>query len=223
MSGRYIKDVVYGANDGIVTTFAVVSGVAGASLSIETVLILGIANLIADGISMGASNFLGSKSEEDYYKKEKAAEYWEVDHLPDHERQEIRDIYAKKGFTGAELEEVVDVITKNKDRWVDVMMKEELGLIEEPDGKAFRSGLVTFISFVVAGFMPLASYIFFAHFTNPFFISVAITALTLFVVGAMRSLMIRKVWWKAGLEMLMVGVLAAGAAYGIGFFLRGLK
>lgn len=220
--GRYIKDIVYGANDGIITTFAVVSGVMGASLSIQTVLILGFANLIADGISMGASNFLGSRSLADYYRKEFAAETWEVENIPDEEREEIRKIYAKKGFEGADLERAVEIITSDKKRWVDVMMKEELGLIDEPGDKAWRSGLVTFFSFVIAGFMPLLSYLFFASIVNPFFVSIVITSITLFVVGALRSLIIKKTWWQAGLEMLGVGVLAASVAYGIGAVLKGV-
>jgi len=220
--GKYIKAVVYGANDGIITTFAVVSGVAGADLSITTVLILGFANLIADGISMGASDYLGSKSEADYYKREKKMEQWEIKNIPDEEREEIRQIYAKKGLEGKDLERVVEVITSDDKRWVDVMMKEELGLVEEPVSDARKSGLVTFASFVVAGFMPLASYVFFAQTTDPFRLSVLITGVTLFAVGATRTLVTKRSWWRAGIEMFAVGMAAAIAAYFIGWFVKGI-
>src|SRR3989338_6625916 len=175
--GRYIKDIVYGANDGIITTFAVVSGVAGAALSIKTVLILGFANLIADGISMGASNYLGSKSEEHYYKREKEMELWEVDNLPEDEMEEIRRIYAKKGFAGEDLDRAVAIITSDKNRWVDVMMKEELGLIAEPGGQAIKSVLFSFFSFAVAVLIFLLSYLFVGQLDgiSPFALSIIIT------------------------------------------------
>lgn len=224
IGGRYIKDIVYGANDGIITTFAVVSGVAGAAMSIKTVLILGFANLIADGISMGASNYLGSKSEEDYYKREKEMERWEVENLPNEEREEIRRIYARKGFAGADLERAVAIITSDKSRWVEVMMKEELGLIREPSGQAIKSGLVTFISFASAGLMPLLSYLFVGGIggINPFALSIIITGLSLFTVGAARSFVTRHSWWRAGAEMFIVGLLASAAAYAVGAFLKGV-
>lgn len=224
IGGRYIKDIVYGANDGIITTFAVVSGVAGAALSIKTVLILGFANLLADGLSMGASNYLGSKSEEHYYKREKAMEKWEVDNLPEDEREEIRRIYAKKGFHGQDLARAVDIITSDKDRWVDVMMKEELGLIQEPKGQAWKSGVVTFIAFAIAGLMPLVSYLFVGRLggVSPFALSIIITGLSLFAVGAARTFVTKHAWWRAGAEMFIVGLLAAGAAYGVGAVLKGV-
>lgn len=222
IGGRYIKDIVFGANDGIITTFAVVSGVAGAGLSTKTVLILGFANLIADGISMGASNFLGSRSEEEYYRKEYEAETWEVENIPDEEREEIRRIYKAKGFKGEDLDSAVEVITSDKKRWVDVMMKEELGLIEEPKGQAGKKGLVTFVSFVIAGFMPLASYVLFFKGTRTFLLSIVITGVTLFIVGSMRTLITKRKWWLAGLEMFAVGLLASGVAYAIGAVLKGI-
>lgn len=222
--GRYIKDIVYGANDGIITTFAVVSGVAGAALSIKTVLILGFANLIADGISMGASNYLGSKSEEHYYKREKEMESWEVEHLPEEEREEIRRIYARKGFAGEDLERAITIITSDRNRWVEVMMKEELGLTQEPKGQALKSGVVTFIAFALAGLMPLLSYLFVGSIggINPFELSVTITGLSLFTVGAARTFVTKHAWWRAGAEMFIVGLLASAAAYGVGAVLKGV-
>ena len=222
--GRYIKDIVYGANDGIITTFAVVSGVVGAALSIKTVLILGFANLIADGISMGASNYLGSKSKEHYYRREKEMERWEVENLPEEEREEIRRIYAKKGFAGEDLDRAVAIITSDKNRWVDVMMKEELGLIQEPFGQAWKSGAATFIAFVVAGFMPLVSYLFIGRLQgiSPFALSIIITGLSLFTVGAARSFVTKHAWWRAGAEMFLVGMFASAAAYAVGAILKGV-
>ena len=121
---EYLGEFVYGGIDGCVTTFAVVAGSVGANLDSAVILILGFANLLADGFAMSIGAYLSTKSERDNYEKHKRVEYWEVDNLPEKEREEIREIYQAKGFEGALLEKVVDVITADRDRWVDVMMKE---------------------------------------------------------------------------------------------------
>ena len=154
----YIGEFVYGGIDGSVTTFAVVAGAAGASLDSSVIIILGFANLIADGFAMSVGSYLSNKSELEAFHKHQRIEYWEVDNLPEKEREEIRDIYAAKGFEGELLEKVVDVITADKDRWVDVMMKEELNMTKE-EKSPFMMGFMTFISFVVVGLIPLIAYV----------------------------------------------------------------
>ena len=220
----YLKDTVYGALDGIITTFAVVSGVTGASLSTVIILILGFASLIADGISMAVGNYLGTKSEHDYYKTEKRREEWEIENIPEGEREEIREIYRKKGFKGKELDRIVKVITSDKKLWVDEMMKYELGLIEEKKSPV-KAGLATFLAFIAAGFVPLISYVLAISFApigpHSFIIAVILTAITIFGVGSARSLVIDKKWYIAGLEMLLVGGAAAIAAFYIGFVVSG--
>jgi len=143
-----------------VTTFAVVAGVAGANLPLSTVLILGFANLLADGLAMGLGNYLGIKSEVDYIRRERRLEGWETVHAPDLERKEIEAIYQRKGFKGKELQRVVEVITGNKKVWVDTMMTEELGLPTEKSEHPVKNGVATFISFALAGLCPLLPYIF---------------------------------------------------------------
>lgn len=217
-AGTYIRDLVYGANDGIITTFAVVAGVAGASLSSAVVLILGFANLLADGLSMAIGNYLGTKSEQSYIKSERDMETWEVDHLPQEERQEVQKIYTAKGFTGKDLHRVVNIITADKNRWVNEMMVSELGLIPTLDHQAaLKKGLATFIAFTTAGFMPLLPYIL---GISSFIGSAAMTGLALFFVGSLRSLITRRHWLRSGLEMLSVGTLAALAAYLTGFLIK---
>jgi len=224
-AGRYIKDYVYGALDGIITTFAVVSGVTGASLTATIILILGFANLLGDGISMSIGNYLGTKSEMDYYNKERDRESWEVDNYPEGETEEIRQIYMKKGFTGKDLEAAVKVITSDRKLWIDEMMKEELKLMKEEKSPRVAAA-ATFLAFVIAGFIPLVSYV--ASLSFPiivpfsFEIAVVLTAITIFMVGSARSLIIDKKWYMAGLEMLLVGGAAAVAAFYIGFFVSGL-
>jgi VIT1/CCC1 family predicted Fe2+/Mn2+ transporter len=121
-----LEDFVYGATDGAVTTFAVVAGVVGASLSPSIVLILGFANLPADGFSMAVGNYLAAKAQREYIEKARKREEWEIDNLVEQEKQEIRDIYTKKGFKDELLDEIVRVITSRRKVWVDTMMREEL-------------------------------------------------------------------------------------------------
>lgn len=218
--GTYIKDLVFGANDGIVTTFAVVAGVAGARLEDSIVLILGFANLVADGLSMAVGNYLGTKSEQQYVAGEREIEEWEVEHMPEEEREEMRHIYRRKGFTGVDLERAVTIITADKKRWVDEMMWQELGIESKaPDTKQpYKNGLVTFTAFVAAGFVPLVPYVF-GMSADGLISSSVMACVTLFAVGSARSIITKKRWWLAGLEMLMVGGIAAGAAYGVGAFI----
>lgn len=224
-SGAYIGEAVYGALDGIVTTFAVVAGVEGARLSSGIVLILGFANLIGDGLSMGVGSYLSTKSKREYERSERERERWEIENYPEGEREEIREIYEKKGFAGKDLDRAVEIITSDKKIWIDTMMQEELGIIEET-GHPFFNGLSTFISFLVAGFIPLLFFVMALAIPSlqqyTFSMSVFLTGLTLFVVGSLRVLVTQASWWRSGLEMLFVGGAAALGAYLVGYILRGL-
>ena len=224
-SGAYIGEAVYGALDGIVTTFAVVAGVAGAKLSAGVVLILGFANLVGDGLSMGVGSYLSTKSRLEYEQSEREREFWEVENYPEGEIHEIREIYRKKGFEGDDLERAVGVITSNKEIWVETMMNEELGIIKE-DSHPFFSGLSTFIAFVIAGFIPLLFFVLALALPSlsqySFQMSVILTAITLFGVGSLKVMVTRTSWWRSGLEMLIVGGATALGAYIVGYLLQGL-
>ncbi len=220
--GGYLRDAIYGANDGIITTFAVVAGVAGASLSRDVVLILGFANLIADGISMGMSNYLGMKSQRDFEKKQRAHEEMEIELFPLEEREEVRAMYRAKGFFGAELERAVDIITADRKRWVDEMMIGEHGVVTGSEETPWTHGVVTFAAFIAAGALPLAPFVLLGSIGHDFWLSIASTSATLFVVGSLRTLFTKQGWLKSGLEMLIIGLIAAGASYGIGAFISSL-
>jgi len=223
--GRYIKSVVYGGLDGIITTFAVVAGVAGAALSAGIVLILGFANLIADGISMAIGDYLSSKSEREYEAAERKREAWEVEHYPDGEKKELVEIYEAKGISRDDAESMVAIIAKNPKAWVDIMMVEELGIVgsdESPLGNA----LATFFSFAVFGFVPLLTYVV-ATFVpvlraNSFPVAAALTGATLFALGAVKVRITGKNWFFSGLETFVIGGITAAAAYGVGVLLGGL-
>ncbi|MEK7082460.1 MAG: VIT1/CCC1 transporter family protein, partial [Patescibacteria group bacterium] len=218
-TGRYLKDIIFGANDGIITTFAVVAATVGGGLSPATILIVGFANLFADGFSMATGNYLGTKSEIDFYKKEEAEEYREVKEIPEKERQEIRDILSAKGYAGADLEQMTTLICSNEKFWVDFMMREELNLNNPEGASPMINGLITFAAFVGAGVIPLLPYLALGADAS-FRSAVVFTAAALFAVGALRHFFSRASWFVLGLEMLAVGGTAAGIAYGIGFAIK---
>ncbi|PIO00513.1 hypothetical protein COT72_01930 [archaeon CG10_big_fil_rev_8_21_14_0_10_43_11] len=216
--GSYIKSAVYGGLDGIVTTFAVVAGVAGASLDASIVLILGFANLIADGISMAVGDYLSTKSEREYQQSERTREEWEMRHYPEGERNEMIDLYQQKGYEKKDAITIVDTLLKKPRAFVDTMMVDELGILEEKESPVYNA-LVTFGSFAAFGFIPLFSYVIALLFSlnaDMFPIAIVFTAVTLFVLGALRYFVTGTNWIRAGLEMLVVGGLAAFVAYGIG-------
>ena len=224
-SHQYIGNLIYGGLDGIVTTFAVVSGVAGASLSSGIVLILGLANLLADGLSMAAGAYLSDKSEREYWQREREREAWEIAHLPEGERLELVETYKAKGYSDEEAEAIVAIETKDPQRWVDAMMVHELGLLPD-DRKPLTSALATFAAFLVAGALPLTVYLLGLWLPVPpglaFPVSVLLSGLGLFGLGAAKVLVTERSWLRSGLEMLALGGVVAAVAYGVGYFLRGL-
>jgi len=221
----FLTEFVYGSIDGSVTTFAVVAGAAGAELDTKIVLILGFANLIADGFSMSVGNYLSVKSEIDNYRRHEKVEYWEVDNLPEKEKDEIREIYAAKGFEGPLLEEVVRVISNDKDRWVDVMMKEELEM-NLPAESPVKTASVTFLSFVVIGFIPLLTYVinFFGSMESNilFPLSCLFTSFAFILIGYLKSYVNDTNKLKSIIETLLLGGIAATLSYFVGDVLEKL-
>ncbi len=221
----YLKDFIYGAIDGAVTTFAVVSGVAGAGLSSGIVIILGFANLIADGFSMAVSNYLGTRAEKQTHERARKTEEIHVETVPEGEREEIRQIFRKKGFEGSTLDKIVEVITSDKEKWIDVMLAEEYGISPAPLSPV-RAGVVTFFAFLAAGLVPLAAFLVqwagVLPGMNPFLVSFGMTLTTFFLVGMFKSRFVEQSWFHAGSETLLVGAMAALLAYGAGMLLKTL-
>ena len=219
---KYLAEFVYGGIDGCVTTFAVVAGAVGASLDTAIIIILGFANLLADGFAMSIGAYLSAKSDVDNFNKYKQREYWEIENLYEEEVNEIREIYAEKGFEGELLEKVVDVITSDKDRWVDVMMKEELKMIKGAKSPQLI-GLATFISFCFIGLIPLSTYLF--DYLNPisidlFFLSSILTSIGFAIIGALKAYVNETKILKGILETLLLGIVAAAVAYFVGDLLE---
>jgi VIT1/CCC1 family predicted Fe2+/Mn2+ transporter len=215
----YLRDWVYGGIDGAVTTFAIVAGVVGAELSNRVVLILGAANLVADGFSMAASNYSGTKTEHEELAHLRAVEERHIEAVPEGEREEIRQIFRAKGFAGEYLERAVDVITGDRERWVDTMLTEEYGLpkvVRAP----LRAAASTFAAFVLCGAIPLLPFLF--QTPGRFEASVIMTALVFFLIGSTKSRWSPVSWWRSGAETMAIGLGAAALAYIVGTLLRSI-
>lgn len=218
--GPFIQDVVYGGNDGIVTTFAVVAGTIGADLPHSVVIILGVANLIADGLSMGTGAYLGKKSELDQYTRLRKEEVDEIRDIPEIEKEEVRIFYEKKGFSGKDLEHIVEVITSDVDVWADTMMMEEHGLSEETSANPMTHGAITFASFVLFGSIPLLPFLFGIPIDQRFSIASWSAGISLCILGFTRSYITKERLLRGPIEIVSVGALGAIVAYGIGVLLK---
>ncbi len=218
----YLGDFVLGAVDGAVTTFAIVSGVAGAGMSHGVAIILGLANILADGFSMAVGNFLKSKSEHQIVERARRTEGKHIDRHPDGEREEIRQIFENKGFEGELLEQITTTITSDRERWIDTMITEELGLQLQPP-EPFKAGLVTFVSFLLAGLVPLLPFLFGKSISeeNTFLASIIATALTFCGIGVFKGRVLKQPLIESTLETLFVGGAAAVLAYLVGAILKG--
>lgn len=218
-SHNYLRDFVYGGIDGAVTTFAVVAGTIGAALSPRVVLVLGVANLIADGFSMAASDFLGTRTERDDHSRIKAIEARHIELAPEGEREEVRQIYAAKGFKGEELERIVESICSDRPRWIGTMVTEEYGLPREIRSP-WRAAASTFVAFAICGFVPLVPFIF--GLDNGFVTAITLTGLVFFLIGSIRSRWSTTAWWVSGTETFAIGAIAASMAYLVGFLFKHL-
>ncbi|HSB09707.1 MAG TPA: VIT1/CCC1 transporter family protein [Blastocatellia bacterium] len=216
----YTRDWVYGGIDGSVTTFAVVAGVVGAQLAPGVILIIGMANILADGFSMAASNFLGTKTEHEELSHLEAIEHRHIERDPDGEREEVRQIFERKGFEGDDLIRVVDLITAERGRWVRTMLTEEYGLPQEIRSP-WKAAAATFSAFFVCGLVPMVPFI--LGWPRAFTVSTVLTAIVFFLIGSLKSIWSTVSWRRSGFDTLVVGSIAAALAYLAGVVLKGLS
>ncbi|WP_035051274.1 VIT1/CCC1 transporter family protein [Carnobacterium pleistocenium] len=221
-SGQYIKSIVYGGLDGIITTFAVVAGSFGGDLSFRVVLILGFSNLLADGFSMAVGDFLSTKSQNEYEKNVRHKKQIAITQHPIQEKGQLRNSLIEQGVNEEDANLLVNTLAKYDKPFVNQVMKLEYGSNTTEDSP-MKNAAVTFLSFSVFGVVPLLIYIV-AMFIpnlleNSFLIASTLTGMTLFSLGAMKSKVIHTNWLKSGFEMLLVGGLAALVAYVVGAML----
>ena len=211
--GRSLRDLVFGANDGLVAAFAVVSGVHGAAASTHIILLAGLAELIGGTIAMGLGAFLAAKSEREFILSEREREEREVVEFPEEERKEVRTIFARKGFRGEALEQMVAHVTADPVFWVDTMMTEELGLAAVPSTAPLRSGLVVAVAYALGAAFPVIPYAMPIAVDTAFALSAGCTLAALFVAGALKTMMTGRPWLRSGAETVAVGALAAAATF----------
>ncbi len=216
-TANYLKEWVYGGIDGVVTTFAIVAGVVGASLSPMIVLILGLANLIADGFSMAAGCYSATKADSDNYWRLRTREETHVKNFRDGEIEETRIILRNKGFEGEELEQMVHAISKDHDSWIEWMMQEEYGL-SRPIHTPMHAALHTFAAFVICGSMPVFPFLF--GFPHAIYWALFFSGITFFAIGSLKSMWSIHRWWKEGFSTLIIGMIAASLSYAIGYALK---
>ncbi len=218
----YTGDAVLGAIDGTVTTFAVISGVAGAGFSPVAALVLGIANVVADGFSMGVSNFQATQSDREHLDQIRREERRHIELAPEGEREEIRQIFAEKGFEGPVLDDVVDVITDDEEVWIDTMLREEYGLTTETR-KPIHAAWITFVAFCIAGSIPLLPYAFADLEPDGLFAASAVLAGLVFAtIGWLRGRVFDRTPWKDALGTLGLGAGASAIAYLLGHLVESL-
>jgi VIT1/CCC1 family predicted Fe2+/Mn2+ transporter len=213
-AGGFLRDVVLGSSDGLVAVLAFVAGVSATLGARRTILLAGLAEMFAGATSMGLGAYLGSKSEREFYARELAREKREIAEMPHEEREEIREIYRKKGFAGNDLEMVVDRITADKERWLKVMMHEELGFAKSGGLSPIRSGIALAVAYIVGAAIPIFPYALFREGTA-FPVSIAVTLGALFAVGMSKARLTHRPWWKAGFEMSVAGGVGTLVCYAI--------
>jgi vacuolar iron transporter family protein len=213
--GTYLRDLMLGLNDGLVAAFAVTSGVAGAFTSSRIIVMAGLAEMLGGGISMGLAAFASARAHREFYRSEEQREHDEIRLWPDHERDEIRAIYREKGFSGVLLDQIVSHITADPTRWRNVMMREELGFGADVTEPPLRSGIAVCVAYLVGAAVPLLPYLFVAAPLG-ILVSALATVIALFLVGAGKTLITTRSWWRSGLESMAIGVIAALITYSVG-------
>ena len=217
---QYISDAVLGGIDGCVTTFAVVSGAFGAGFPSTVAVVLGFANLIADGFSMGISNYESNTAKREFIESIRSTEERHIKDVPEGELEEIRQIFQTKGFEGEILEKIVDTISQDKNLWIETMLTEEHG-IDIALANPWLAAWTTFCSFIFVGSVPLLP--FFISALPPhqqFMISAGLAGAMFFLIGTLKSLVLAKPIFVSGLRTLLTGGTAAGLAFLTGYVLR---
>jgi predicted membrane protein (TIGR00267 family) len=210
-----LSDIILGGQDGLVNVLGVILGVAAATSDPRIVMVAGLAATFAESVSMGAVAYTSTLADADYYEAEREREFRHITEVPHLEKNEVREIYERKGFKGELLEHIVDTITTNEDVWVAVMMSEEHQLSPTDRKQAIRSALVVGLSAVIGSLIPLAPFAF-LPVIHSMWVAVVITALVLFGVGAYKAKTMVGNPGKSGLEMAVIGTLSALVGYVVG-------
>ena len=215
LQAERIRDIVIGMSDGLTVPFALAAGLSGAVKNTNLIIIAGLAEIAAGSIAMGLGGYLAGRTEADHYDSELRREYYEVEHLPDIEKQETKDFFSRLGLSEETQTKAVEEVVKDKDRWVELMMKYELGLERPNPKRASKSAFNIGGSYIVGGLIPLSPYFFVDEGITGLKISAVITLICLFIFGYFKSRMTGINPWGGALRVMIIGALAAGCAFGI--------
>lgn len=212
-SSDFIKDIVIGMSDGLTVPFALAAGLSGAVANTSIITTAGIAEIVAGSIAMGLGGFLAGQTEVEHYDAELKREYEEVERVPEREKEEVREVFADYGLDEEAQNLIIEALSKDKKKWVDFMMKFELGL-EKPDiNRARNSALTIGTAYIVGGIIPLAPYFFVEDAHQGLLYSMAVTLLTLFVFGYFKSKVTGQNPLTGAIKVTLIGAAAAGAAF----------
>eukprot|EP00457_Paulinella_chromatophora_P014616 gb/GEZN01015069.1/.p1 GENE.gb/GEZN01015069.1/~~gb/GEZN01015069.1/.p1 ORF type:complete len:273 (+),score=41.33 gb/GEZN01015069.1/:28-846(+) len=225
-ASEYIKSIVFGGLDGIITTFAVIASATGAGKSIEVILLLGWASLLADALSMGLGDYISEKAEGEYVSSEQKRERREVELHMEGEKEEMREIYRKRGMPEADCVELIEIFSRYPEAFVDLMMVVELEMMPPEEAPEYwKFGLVTFCSFCMCGCVPLIVYVIYyvakwEQTVELFWISAILAGVVIFGLGVVKGVYSNVPWYRSGFEMLLVGILANLIAYFVAYGLN---
>ena len=220
-SSDTIRDIVIGMSDGLTVPFALAAGLSGAVNSSTIVVTAGIAEIVAGSIAMGLGGFLAGRTEADHYRSELSREYREVEELPEQEKKEVKDVFADFGLSEHLQQEIADEMARDKDKWVDFMMRFELGLEKPEANQATKSAITIGISYIVGGIIPLSPYFLISNSAMALYYSVAVTLVCLFVFGYFKSKVTGQPPVSGAFKVVIIGALAAGAAFLVARFING--
>lgn len=213
--GGSMREVIFGVNDGLVSTLSLVSAVAGAAVGRGVVLLAGVAGLLSGAISMAAGAYIATKSQREVHEAQVAQEREEVERDPAEEIEELYTLYRLKGYSEKDARRTVDRLSQNQELMLESLVRDELGLMPETFANPWLAGAQSGIAFVIGAFIPLIGYLSFGGW-SAVVTSAGISVAALFVVGALKTLFTGLAWWRSGLEMVAIGVFATVATYGIG-------
>jgi VIT1/CCC1 family predicted Fe2+/Mn2+ transporter len=218
---EFVHDIVIGMSDGLTVPFAIAAGMSGANVSANIVVIAGLAEIAAGSISMGLGGYLSGNSDMEHYNSEFEREVMETEKFPELETKEVSDILVDWGLSHEDAQPVVETLKQDRDRWVDFMMRFELGLERPASTRAIQSALTIGLSYAVSGFIPLAPYIILPKVSLALLVSAAVTLAALFIFGVIKGRALGVNPLRSGLQTVLIGGLAAGAAFAIARLIGG--
>lgn len=212
-SSETIRDIVIGMSDGLTVPFALAAGLSGAISSSTLVVTAGIAEIVAGSIAMGLGGYLAGRTEVDHYQSELKREYEEVEKLPEQEKAEVMEVFAGFGLSEPLQQQIADELAKDKKQWVEFMMRYELGLEEPNANRATKSAITIGLSYIIGGIIPLSPYIIIDDAREALYYSCGVTLICLFIFGYFKSKMTGQPALSGAFKVVVIGALAAGAAF----------